>query len=215
MPRLLWSGSSWRGGPAGRASARLSNKLFPVLLTVDAAAHLLSAVLEYQPVLAPRLCCFRLQRVIFNPSIQSVSRNRRRNIQHMLTSAPRRCGGARPSSCWGNPCPSVHDRVRKVCSQCLGVRGPTASWATARHVQCRGDRKRDSILSQVSFRLTGSRAQHAQRHKAIPQQSHWARGFRDTGASGVQQLVGLRTQHFTKEGLWRDPGWMQLWLQST
>lgn len=178
MPRLLLSGSSWRGGPAGRATAKLSDKLFPFLLTVDAAAHLLSAVLEYQPALAPWLCCFRLQWVIFNPSIQSVSRNRRRNIRHMLTSAPRRCGGVCPSSCWDNPCPSVQDRIRKVCSEWLAItpqasglhrRGraqgakslpplcsPAGSWTTACIVQ--RDRRRDSSLSWVSFRQTSSTA---------------------------------------------------------
>lgn len=121
MPRFLWSGISWRGGPAGRAMVRLSNKLFPFLLAVDTAAHRLSTVLEYQPALVPGLCCFRSQWVIFNPSIQSVSRNRRRNIQHMFTSAARRSGGVCPSSCWGNARPSVQDCIPKMCSDCLGI----------------------------------------------------------------------------------------------
>lgn len=158
MPRLLLSGSSWRGGPAGRAMARLSNKLFPFLLTVDAAPHQLSAVLEYQPALAPWLCCFRPQWVIFNPSIQSVSRNRRRNIRHMLTSAPRRCGGVYPSSCWGNPCPSVlttsercaqsawaspHKQVVSTDWAGLGQQSPFLPSAAQKghgqwHVQCKG-----------------------------------------------------------------------------
>lgn len=146
---------------------------------MDAAAHLLSAVLEYQPALAPWLCCFRPRWVIFNPSIQSVLRNRRRNIRRTLTSGPRRRGRVRPSSCWGNPCPSVRDRIQKVCSECLGITPQagglhrlgrtggtkslppplcslTGSWATACAV--RRARRRDSILSWVSFRQTSSTA---------------------------------------------------------
>lgn len=128
---------------------------------------------------APRLCCSRPRWVIFNPSIQSVSRNRRRNIRRTLTSGPRRRGRVRPSGCWGNPCPSVRDRIQKVCSECLGITPQagglhrlgrtggtkslppplcslTGSWTTACAV--RRARRRDSILSWVSFRQTSSTA---------------------------------------------------------
>lgn len=212
MSLLLLSGSSWRGDPAGRATVRLSKKLFPLLLTADVAAlWQLSAALEYQPALAPGLSCFRRQWVTFNPSIQSLSRNRRRNIRHMLTSAPRRHEGACPSSCCGNPRPSVHDCIQKVCSERLSiapqagdlpcVRAPrlgaakslspfcssTGSWATACAVQ--REWRREPI---VSFRQTSSAV--ASGAPFTPQQSHWSRGFWEMGALGIGNFVGLRTQ---------------------
>lgn len=85
---------SWEGWPCrqsqGEAPTGCSHSCSARLFSAG-AAHLFSSVLEYQP--GPWLSWLRLQGVIFNPSIQSVSRGRRRSIRHMLTSAPRRAGG--------------------------------------------------------------------------------------------------------------------------
>lgn len=169
-----------------------------------------SAVLEYQPALAPGLSCFRRQWVTFNPSIQNLSRNRRRDIWHMLTSASRRHGGVCPSSCCGNPRP-VHGCIQKVCSEHLSITpqagelhcvrapglgaakslspfcSPTGSWATACAVK--RDWRREPILP---FRETSSVV--ASGTPFTPQQSHWSRGSWEMGALGILNLVGLRTQ---------------------
>lgn len=205
IPGPIWD-STWlvpgRAGPAGRARVRLP-KAAPIL----AASQPFSAVLEYQP--EPWLCCSRLQGVVFNPSIQSVSRNRRRSIRHMLPSAPRRAGGC-PSSCWGDPCPSVLPQPRPKGVLRVPGHHPTsrgcpflpsaASRGMDKGVTGQRHCRRDSILSWSSFSWISSTA-----GLGAPQGHSFSFmvtvGLLGCGCLGCWEVCWIKDSHLTKAGL--------------
>lgn len=163
-------------------------------------------------------------RGVFNPSIQSVWRDRRRSIRHMLTSAPRRGGRVSQGIL---VLLSSHSHVQKVCSGCLGVtpgagelheqvlsfpplcsqqghgQGFFGQGTWTRVLQ--GRRIGGGTPSSPGFPSVGSAPQKAQ---VLPSRSQC--GFWDMG---VWRFVGLRTHVLPKQI--SGELWMQLWPQST